>query len=338
MKNCIRDSFFRNCNCVSFAVYMTIIVMFFGGCSTKKSSAAKTESVSIVRNITDDIGRTIAIVNNPQKIVALTTTDVEILFALGRGSALVGIPDGIKYPPEALKIDRVGGLYGNFSAERVMGKEPDLVLITMSAWDNYGSNLDRLALLGIPALGYRYPESFESLYAHIKKIGLAIGKKGAADSLVVSIKGRVEKITEVVQYAKSTPHVYIEWVNSGNQGNSYGNVSRYNELISLAGGRNLFFDVSKSSFVANTEEVVSRNPEVIILAVNLEKVDITTVKKSLSLRPGFNTTDAVKNACIYVVDANITWANLRMVKGLEAFVHSIHPELFEKTQIRSSAE
>ncbi|MGD9161731.1 MAG: hypothetical protein PVG39_25195, partial [Desulfobacteraceae bacterium] len=64
---------------------------------------------------TDDLNRTIKIPDIPCKILALATADVEILFAIGAGERVIGVPDGVRYPPDALGIERVGGMYGNFN-------------------------------------------------------------------------------------------------------------------------------------------------------------------------------------------------------------------------------
>lgn len=287
----------------------------------------------------DDLNRTVEIPENPRRIVVVATADVEILFALGAGERLVGVPDGVRYPQAALDIDRVGGMYGNFNAEKIVEKEPDLMLFTMSNWNLYRSHLDRLEENNMTVLGFYYPETLDEIISHIKTIGATIGKEETSRLLCDDILSRIRKITKITDRLSPSqrPGVYIEWMNDyGGGTTTWGSKSRESNLIRMAGGTNIFNDMDRGSFIASNEELISRNPAIIILTANLKRHSFDELTAIIKARPGWKGTNAVRNNRIYIVEEQTTWANPRIVLGVETLARCIHPELFLYPQMEES--
>ncbi|MDY6852436.1 MAG: helical backbone metal receptor, partial [Thermodesulfobacteriota bacterium] len=95
----------------------------------------------------DEIGRTVNLPDNPVRIIALTPSLTEILFALGLGSKVVGATTWADYPPEARGLPRVGA-YISPNLEQVVALAPDMVLVNREG--NPPWVLDKLEEAGIP--------------------------------------------------------------------------------------------------------------------------------------------------------------------------------------------
>ncbi len=287
------------------------------------------EAESLKRIFKDELGRIVEIPENPKRIVTVATADIEILFAIGAGDKLVGRPHYLKYPKEALRIDNIGGLYEcNF--EKIVAKDPDLVIMSTSSWDRYKNNLEKLEKCGLAVVGFNYPESIEEILHHIKVIGDIAGKKEEAEKLVKDIESRIDRIKRVAKKLKS-PTVYREGIYYPERiGYTSTKGSRDDALIHLAGGENIFSEVKKEKpwFIPNPEEVIERNPQVIIITADLDKFSQDEIKKIIKKRPGWGDIEAVKNNRIYVVEDQLSWANPRIILGLEEFAKAIHPGVF----------
>jgi len=282
------------------------------------------------KTFTDDLNRTVEIPKNPEGIVVIATADVEILFAINASDIIIGRPNFQKYPPEALKIDDIGGMYP-LNLEKIMEKNPDLILITMTFQEKYIKQVEQLESYNLTVLAFNYPETIDNIINHITDIGEVVGKENEANDLTENITFRINKITMLTNEMNESqkPGVYREWINKGSKGSTTGRTSRDNDLIVMAGGKNIFGDVEKTSFEANFEEVIIRNPKVIIITADLDKFKPDELKDVIKSRPGWNNIDAVKNNRICIVESQITWANPRLIQGLEEFAKCTHPELFE---------
>lgn len=284
------------------------------------------------RSMVDDCQRTVSVPTSPGKIVCLATADVEILFAIGASGSLAGIPDGVRYPPSASAIRRIGGMYGRFNVEKIVGCNPDLVLMTISGWGQYRKHLDLLEKHNVTTLGLRYPRTFDELISHIKRLGYITGKTAEATSLADSLVRRRNAILEKTLPLDSSqrPRVYMEWISSGGRGSTQGKNERNHEIITIAGGNNIFADYQEAgSFTPSDEEVLSRNPQIIIVTTDTTRNDAAKIQSIIRGRAGWNQTDAVKNNRIHCIDAQLTWANPRLIEGIEQCASIIHPELFK---------
>ncbi|RLE28852.1 hypothetical protein DRJ27_05460 [Candidatus Acetothermia bacterium] len=77
--------------------------------------------------ITDDFGRNVTLEKIPERIISLSPTNMEILFAIGAGDRVVGVTEYCNYPAEAEEREKIGGV-STVSIEKVVALEPDLVL------------------------------------------------------------------------------------------------------------------------------------------------------------------------------------------------------------------
>ena len=121
------------------------------------------------------------------RIISLSPTATEMVFAIGAGDQVIGVDDFSNYPPEAeAKMQGLNGFEPN--VEAIAALEPDLVLTD-------GSNPDFLAQLD--TLGIAHWEGpaaveFADIYTEIEQLGAATGKVGDAAELVAQMQTDID--------------------------------------------------------------------------------------------------------------------------------------------------
>lgn len=211
---------------------------------------------------TDDYGRTVAVPTAPQRVVSLSPAVTEIIFALGADSILVGRTDFCLYPPAAASIPSIGGI-SNLGIENILAQQPDLV-ISGSMIPRKAT--DQMEALGVPMVCVIEKPHFEALYDNIRTIGHLVGREQEADSLIALLQQRMklEIITQEPQnQSNNLPSIYYV-VGFGAGGNfTAGGNTFINDIISLAGGRNIAADIEGWSY--SLEALMDADPDFIIV-------------------------------------------------------------------------
>jgi iron complex transport system substrate-binding protein len=208
---------------------------------------------------------------NPERVVSLSPSNTEILFAIGAGNNVVGVTDYCNYPPElearieADEIARVGG-YWDPSVETIVALKPDLVLVSTAQCNvktnNCKTNCSRRCELTkkvanrLESLGQNIltlsPHSLDDVLNNILLVGNALGYNARATDLVENLEQRIAMVVSKVVSHKL--RVYFEVWNdpyiSVNSGTWIGN------LISLAGGVNIFGEAVSEWPIIRSEDVI----------------------------------------------------------------------------------
>jgi len=106
--------------------------------------------IVFARTVIDETGVTLAIPESPQRILPLTPSLSETLFALGLDERIVGVTEFATYPKAARKKPKVGTFF-NPSLEKILALEPDLVIVGSEHQD--GKTSAALKKFGIPVIG-----------------------------------------------------------------------------------------------------------------------------------------------------------------------------------------
>ena len=303
---------------------LALLIIALAGCAGAKAPEASKpagteapESVSVV----DDAGRTVEIARTSQRFVSLAPSNTEILFALGLGDKVVGVTDFCDYPEEAKAIEQVG-TYFEPNIEMIFSLSPDLVL----AIPDVPEVVAKLEELGIPAL-ILDPSDLEGILADIQLVGQATGAETEAEALVSELRGRIAVVTEKAGEAKERVRVFCE-IDATDPSKPWasGPGSFMDAMIHLSGGTNVAADADSPWPQLSAEEIIAKDPEIIILADS----EYGVTAESVGARPGWDVITAVKYGAIYDIDDDlISRAGPRIVDGLEAVAKIIHPGLFE---------
>jgi iron complex transport system substrate-binding protein len=275
--------------------------------------------------VADDLGREVSVAIAPQRIVSLSPSNTEILFALGLEDRVVGATKYCNYPPlvkelkESKKIEVVGG-YVDPDVEKILSLHPDLVLASRTRSSGAVSLLDKEGI----ATFVVDPNNLSSIIQSIEKIGKISGKESDASELCNQMESRIRAISDKTSSLPKTRVLYIVWhdpVKTAGAG------TFEDELIEKAGGVNIFHDLSGYVQV-DPEAIAMRNPEVIIACSGMGSGADMPLQWAKTER-GLNQTDARKNGRIYQAEGDlITRTGPRIVDGLDMLAKFIHPEAF----------
>jgi len=300
------------------------LVVLVAGCAPKATPTLiplTATPTPVAISITDDAGRTVKVAGTPQRLVSLAPSNTEILFALGLGDKVVGVTDFCDYPEEAKAIEQVG-TYFEPNIEKIFSLSPDLVL----AITGLPEVIAKLEELGIPALILN-PSDLEGILANIRLVGKATGAEKEAEALISKMRERMAAVTEKAAEAKESPKVFCE-IDATDPSKPWttGPGSFMDAMIRLSGGTNVAADAESPWVQLSAEEIIAKDPQIIILADS--KFGVTA--ESVGERPGWEAITAVKEGAIYGIDDDlISRPGPRIVDGLEAVARIIHPELFE---------
>jgi iron complex transport system substrate-binding protein len=182
-----------------------------------------------------------------------------MLFAFGLADRVIGVSDFDHFPPEVEKKPRVGGLI-NPDIEKIISMHPDLVI-------TYGTQellRQHLQSVGIPMFPYVHG-NVEQTLKFMLDLGNTVGVAPNAQEVVGEIRRTFDDVR--AHAPPIAPRVLlVHSRESGTLGSFYtvGRRAFQNDLIEIAGGRNIFNDVDQETIQPALEEVISRKPEIIV--------------------------------------------------------------------------
>lgn len=323
----------------TLTLFLLLLVLVITGC-TKDLEPIKTEipqisaepttvppSQEIVNEvdesgdiiITDVIGNQLTLPKEkPTRIISLTPSNTEMLFALGLGEFVVGVDDYSNYPEAALNIAKVGDFY-NPNIEAILILEPDLVLAGNKLQVDTVTRLKEVGLNVAAVEATRYEEVIKS----IKLVGdLTLTSDKAQeiiDNMILSEEAVIEKIKNQSEIQKTVYFV----LSAGEAGNwTSGPGSLINDMFELLGVRaitNIKGGVEWMDF--SIETLIIEDPDIMFMSAH-SNISL----EELALLDGYKDLTAIKEGKVFVVDADITGrASVRIVEALEIMYNIIYP-------------
>ncbi len=237
--------------------------------------------------------------SEPHSIVSLSPGITELLFALEVGDRVVGRTRWCQHPPEARLVPSVGdGLDPN--VEAIVARQPDLVVFYRSPSNE--SAIRRLTGLGVPTLTLPLDRVHDLRNAALV-LGERTGRVARAESLVTALD------TQLVQAAPTVPSgrgvLLLVW---DSPPIVIGAGSFLHEIVTLAGGRNVFGDEAAPSLTVSIETIVRRNPDVVL---------VTGSDTAFASRPEWGAVAAVRERRFVVVDGTaFSYPSFRVVDAV----------------------
>ena len=262
--------------------------------------------------VTDSLGRKVTIDHLPQRIVSLAPSNTEILFALGLDDRIAGVTDFCDYPEKAKLKQHVAG-YMTPDLEKLVMIGPDLVLAESIHEKTVLPALEKVGLKVIVLSSYTVDE----IINNITLVGQVTGSSAAASQLTKQLSARINAVTSktaILPADKRLRVMYVIWYDPvwTMGGNTY-----IDDLITKAGGTNIFSKDFEKSRIVSPESIVNKNPQVVIVTGMATSAD--SIAGNLKQQNWMQSTDAIKNNRVYKVsDANlIERPGPRIVDGLE---------------------
>jgi iron complex transport system substrate-binding protein len=273
---------------------------------------------------TDDLERTVELSGPAQRIVTLGPSSLESLFAIGAGKQVVGREEFSTYPEEALEVTSVGSLWGELPTEAILALEPDLIIAPEIISPE---QIQTLEDLGLTVYFQANPTDFEGLWENLRDLATLSGHTDEAEALIAGLDARVKAVLEVIAPLSYMPSVFYE-LDATDPQNPYtvGRGTFIELIITLSGGFNIGSVLEGQYAPISSEEIITQNPEIILLA----DAPYGVTPESVAERAGWDAIRAVTNGAVYEFDPFlVSVPGPRLVDGLEAMARILHPEAFE---------
>lgn len=265
--------------------------------------------------IVDDLGRTVTVSAPPQRIVALVPSVTDLILALGESDRLVARTRYDTDPRLAALPTVGGGLDPNIEA--IIGLRPDLVI----AWPGAEQPIiGHLEAAGIAVYGAG-SQSLEDQERHTRQIGRLLGIEQRADSLLVDIDRSFAELATALTGVPVVSALYVAWHDPPM---TTGPGTFVDSIMTVAGGRNIFDDATADWPQVNMEEIVTRDPDVLILPVP-DVRDSATIAW-VHLTPGWQDLRAVRTGKILLVDSELfSRPGPRIIDAAVQLAELLHP-------------
>ena len=273
--------------------------------------------------LTDSAGRTVVVKQPVRRIVSLAPSTTEIVAALDGLDRLIAIDMYSDYPTEVSALPKITNPDMSVDYEQITASAPDVVFAAGITAPDVIAAIEKL---GIPVVIVGAPTAtFASVLADIRLVGTALQRDTEAQMLTGTMQTEWQALAD--QVAKTTDRPTVFWeLDATDPAKPYtvGPDSFVAELLQVAGGTNIFADVTDAYPQVSLEQIVAKAPDTIILADSLWGV----TPESVVARAGWDSIPAVQNQRVFPIDDNIvSRPGPRIVQGLQAVVAILHPEL-----------
>ena len=277
------------------------------------------EETSEAVTLTDMTGREITLDAPAERVVALTASDCEILYALGAGDLLVGRGEYCDYPAEVLDVPSVQSGYDT-NIEQIIALEPQVLL--MSTMAQTEEQVQQLEAAGVHVV-VSDAQDIEGTYTAINMIGELTGKQAEAASIVESMQKTFDEIkanaldgTKTV-YFEVSPLQYGLW--------TAGSGTFMDEIATMLGLTNCFADVTGWGEISE-EQVLERNPDYIV-TISMYYGEGPTPEEEILSRTGWENVTAVKDGKILNLQNNeLSRPGPRLADGAKAMYDFVYGE------------
>lgn len=259
----------------------------------------------------------------PDRIVSTAPSITEMLYAVGAGDRVAGVTTYCVYPPEARSKPKIG-TYIEPSLEKIASLRPDLVIIQKNPIQ-LGA---RIQALGLKVIEVSH-DTVEEVYLSIERIGDAVGNGPQARQVVARLRSELDAVRKAASGRRRTRIMLI--VGRAPAGIedliAVGRASYLNGLIEIAGGDNIFKEAAASYPKVGLEEILARNPEVVVDMGDMSDAGrITESQRNqvLKLWSAYPAIAAVHSGRVYAVAPDVfTVPGPRMAEAARAFAEML---------------
>ncbi|HUG74374.1 MAG TPA: ABC transporter substrate-binding protein [Acidimicrobiia bacterium] len=242
-------------------------------------------------------GAAVTIESRPERMVSLSATATEMLFAIGAGEQVVAVDSFSYYPPEAPVTD-LSGFEPN--VEAIVGFEPDLVVLSFDPGDVVAG----LEAAGVPTLVLGAAVTLDDTYTQIEQLGAATGRIGDAAALVGQMQTDIDDLAASVP-ARDEPLTYYHELDDTLF--SVTSETFIGEIYALAGLENIADAADPEGEAGgypqlSAEFLVSADPDLIFLA---DTKCCGQNAETLAQRPGSDQLTAVAQGRVIELDDDI---------------------------------
>lgn len=288
-----------------------LLSIFFLNCSAEKNSNEATSEI---------LGQ------NYSRIISLSPSTTEILFALGLGDNVVGVTKFCTYPPEAKAKPKVGG-YIDPNYEAIASLRPDLVFI-LPEYDNIQSYLNEFGIHFVSVSN----KTISDILDGIQIIGKVCNVEDRSREMIAKIHSQIEEI-RIKTDDKKKPRVLFSVMRNIGTGSleevyAAGGNTYFNEILNLAGATNVLENQTAAYPLVSAEGIIHLNPDFIIdtiTGMDRKNMSNEQIQKEWDCVPDVR---AVRNRQIFVLSADYAVIpGPRFILLLKDIARFVHPEI-----------
>lgn len=257
----------------------------------------------------------------PTRIVSLVPSLTELVIEIGADELLVARTDYDTHP-QVIALPSVGGGLDP-SLEVLVELNVDIVF--MPEGREMPALASRLSDLGISTVEFR-TETVSDLYDSLEKLGDLVGRKDAAEELAVEISSGLKEVSTLVAGRPRVRTMYVIWSDPPmtTAAGSY-----VDEIISIAGGQNVFSDALIRWPSVGYESIVKRNPSVLVWPRGATS-ELTV--EGVQRLPGWRDLEAVRNGRVIFLEAErFNRPGPELANVAMDLARALHPDAFAGT-------
>jgi iron complex transport system substrate-binding protein len=278
--------------------------------------------------------RLVTFTEKPKRAVSLNGHTTEMMIELGLKDVMVGtayqsediLP---KYVAAYNKIPILAEKYP--SVEVLLAAEPDFVFSRESAINGKSAigsvtDLESYGIKSYVSKGtYILGARMDDVYEDILNLGRIFQIEDRANELVISMQNDIKKIQDKIGKVEEPKRVVV--MDSGGDTLFTAAQSLQTTLIKMAGGKNVFDDIAKTWATVSWEEMVARDPEVIVINEYGDTPSEDKIKEMMD-NPALKNVTAIKNKRFVILSLASVFEGVRNVEALDILAKGFYPEKF----------
>ena len=260
-------------------------------------------------------GSELTLEKEPEKIISVSPTLTEMLYALEAGDKLIGRSDYCDYPSEVLEVESMGTIQTP-DMEKIISLDPDLVLVSDMLDGNFK---EKLTSVGVNVLYVDEMGSMDEVYDIMSMMGMVLNRNEKATSCIAEMKATIADVQDKVKDLEAPTVYYV--VGYGEYGDyTAGGDTFAGEILTLAGGDNI--SKNNQGWSITLEEIIEKDPHIIILPTYFEEDFVQA--------PHYCDLTAVKEGRVYAIDNNmVDRQGYRNGEAVRLLAEIFHPEAFK---------
>ena len=259
----------------------------------------------------------------PRRIISLVPAVTEMLFAIGAGDAVVGVSSYDRFPPEVSALPSVGALVDP-DFERILSLRPDLVVV-------YGTQDDLIGRLGRARIAvFPYVHAgLADVTGTIRRVGARVDRTAQAETVARRVETGIEAIRRrVAGRPRLRTAIVIEREHGTLRGiYASGGIGFMHDLLDVAGGTNVFADVTRQAVQVTVEPLLARRPDVILEIRPAAGWTPAAASRERLVWSGLPSLPAVRAGRIHILtDDRLSIPGPRVADAARLIADALHPE------------
>lgn len=289
------------------------------------------EESTVVYPLTfDNYGRAITVEAAPERVLALGPNCAELLVALGLGDKIIGTSlrnhSRGPLPEYAAEYEVLPELnHSSATREAVISSGADFIYGIDWEFGGSGLDTDELATYGMVTY-INSATTVEQQYQEIRDIGKIFGVEARAEAFIADQQARLASVQAKIS-GKEMPKVLIcDSIDAGVF--TATGVNFANELFALAGGNNVFGDLTEKAWITvSNEEVLAREPEVIVV-FDYDAPSAEEKIAQIKADPSLSQLECVKNDKFVILSLESVLPGDRIAFAVETLAEGFYPDVF----------